>query len=293
MPGRRPEVRREGEYRAAQRGAHRYIRDSAPEPHDPAHTILIGGPAEDPRHAPAAGPRHRRRHIVVERLQERIPRVVPGDVGVDSPPARVKLELRPTHGGDQRVRGRPLDDAAVVERARGRRAADAVVVGGPDHGDAGASRPDVGPAQAGDRASGEVLLGQAEALADHVSETVRDHIVLGGHHLREAAARHRLADRGLDEQDARPGSDGVRPLHVERRLARLDHLLGIAGIERWNLPHRLQDPERGRIGQPKGPIERLQVGSDRRRPERIDDHDRPPPAVEPIRVQRPQVIGAL
>src|SRR5438874_10641437 len=59
VPGRRPEVRREGEYRAAQRGAHRYIRDSAPEPHDPAHTILIGGPAEDPRHAPAAGPRHR------------------------------------------------------------------------------------------------------------------------------------------------------------------------------------------------------------------------------------------
>src|ERR1700733_6460189 len=65
-PGRVPAGRgaREGvvdEHRAAERGAHRDVGDTAPVPGDAAHAVLVGGPGEEPGQPSAAGPRKRHR----------------------------------------------------------------------------------------------------------------------------------------------------------------------------------------------------------------------------------------
>ena len=63
-----------------------------------------------------------------------------------------------------------------------------------------------GIAELPDGGLAEVLLGQAEALADHVAQAVPDHVVLGRHELGEPATAERLVGRGLDQQNAGPGA---------------------------------------------------------------------------------------
>ena len=84
---------------------------------------------------------------------------------------------------------------------------DPEVVGGGQHGDVVPVSAEVGVAQL--RHGGparEVLLRDAEALADHVAQIVGDHVVLRGHELREATAGEGLGGGRLDQQDAGPGA---------------------------------------------------------------------------------------
>src|ERR1700733_575092 len=59
--GRRPREGVVDEHRAAERGAHRDVGDTAPVPGDAAHAVLVCGPAEEPGQPSAAGPRKRHR----------------------------------------------------------------------------------------------------------------------------------------------------------------------------------------------------------------------------------------
>src|ERR1022692_2965486 len=85
-----PDSRRPGEgledgNGAAERAAHRHVRDAAPVPGHAAHRVLVGGPGEDRRQASAAGPRQRAEHL----RYRRVAAVVPGGVGGGPVPGRV------------------------------------------------------------------------------------------------------------------------------------------------------------------------------------------------------------
>ena len=132
----------------------------------------------------------------------------------------------------------------------------------------------------------EVLLGDAEALADDVAEVVRDHVVLGRRKLGEAPAGQGLGHGRLDQQDAGARSDRVRGLHVGGGLTgRLHHVLVVRVIGR-HLAHGLQYPQGRRPGQAESAVEDPQVMADRGGPERVHDDDRAAPAVQAPGVQR-------
>src|ERR1022692_2396380 len=89
-PAGSPDSRRPGEgledgNGAAERAAHRHVRDAAPVPGHAAHRVLVGGPGEDRRQASAAGPRQRAEHL----RYRRVAAVVPGGVGGGPVPGRV------------------------------------------------------------------------------------------------------------------------------------------------------------------------------------------------------------
>ena len=197
--------------------------------------------------------------------------------------------------GYQWIGGWPLHDAVVVEGIAGPvESGNAVVVRRAEHGDAVPPGVDVRVAKPQHvRPAREVLLGEAEALADDVAQVVLDHVVLGRDHLREAAAGGGLLGRRLDQQDVRARGHGVCPLHVQRGLAGLVDHACVAGVERRDRALGLQHPERGRGRQAEAAVEGREVGADGRRADRVDDHDRPAAAAVAPRIQRPQAVCPL
>ena len=190
---------------------------------------------------------------------------------------------------------RPVNDTLGAEHAAGPRGAgNPEIVGGGQHRDVVPFRADVGVAQAQDGGPArEVLLWDAEALGDDVAQVVRDHVVLGRHELREAAARERLGHRRLNQQDAGPGCYGVGCLHVGGGLGRRVRHVLVARVVARHLTHGLQHPQRRRSRQAGALVEDAQVVADRGGPERVHDDDRPAPAVQAAGVQRRQVISPL
>ena len=140
---------------------------------------------------------------------------------------------------------------------------------------------------------GECLLRRAEALADDVSEVMIDHIVLGLDDLRETGRSLGLRHRRLDQKDVRSGRHRVGVLDVERRLDPPVGLVGITRVERRYRSGWGDDLERRRCRQAVGRIERRQVAPNRRRPVRVDDHDRLTRAGETNVVERVHVVGLL
>ncbi len=136
----------------------------------------------------------------------------------------------------------------------------------------------------------EGFLGGAEALADHVHVIVAEHVLFGGHDLREAVHALGLRDRRLDQQDVRARRDRVGPLHVQRGLAGPADHVGVGRVVGGHPPRGLDDLEPGRGGQAVGLVEDGQVVPDGRGAVRVDDDDRGAPAGHPRGVQRGQVV---
>ena len=141
-----------------------------------------------------------------------------------------------------------------------------------------------GPAEPRER-----ILGRPEALADHVAEAVVDHPLLRLHHVRETGDAFGLGGRRLDEQDLRTGRDGVGVLDVQRGLFGPAIHRGVAGAELWQLAVA-EDVER-RVREAPLLVEDLQVMTDGRGPERVDDDDRPALAGDARAVERAQIVG--
>jgi hypothetical protein len=139
-------------------------------------------------------------------------------------------------------------------------------------------------------AARERLLGGGEALADDVAETVVDHVLLGGDDLREARGAHRLVGWRLDEQDLRARRQCVGVLHVQGGLARGPDHFRVARVVGRNLSGRRDDLERSgrRVAEPL--VEGGQVVPDRRRAERVHDHDGRARAGDLLPVQLRKVV---
>ncbi len=69
------------------------------------------------------------------------------------------------------------------------------------------------------RAAERALAG-AEALRDDVGQVVIHHVLLGGHHLREALHAKRLSRGRRHQQDVRHRGNRVRCLDIQRDLER-------------------------------------------------------------------------
>ena len=152
----------------------------------------------------------------------------------------------------------------------------------------------VGAAQRLDRGGvGKGLLGGAEALADHVAEVVREHVLLGRDDLREAVHALGFRHRGLHQHDAGARRDRVRVLHVQRGLARPADHVGVAWVVGGRVARGVDHPERRRRGQAEGLVEHAQVVLDRRRAERVDDDDRGALAGHAAGVYRGQAVSLL
>ena len=201
----------------------------------------------------------------------------------------------PPDRGDQGVGGGPVDDRVRAEHAAGLRGpGDPEVVGGGQHGDVVPVGAEVGVAQLQQGGPArEVLLRDAEALADDVAQIVGDHVVLRRHELREAAAGQGLGGRRLDQQDAGSRGDGVGGLHVGGRLTGRIHHVRVLRVVARHAAHGLQHPERRRPGQAERGVEDPQVMTDRGGAERVHDDDRAAPAVQAPGVQRREVVGPL
>src|ERR1022692_1267863 len=248
------------------RGAERDVRDAAVVPGDPADRVLVGGAGEDRRQAPSAGQRERCDPQVPQRRG--VVAVVPGGVGRGPAAGRVQVQCGAADAGDERVRRGPFDDPVMVEGARGGGARDAEIVGGGQHGDMVPAGVDVGVAQPADggpaREGREVLLREGEALADDIAEVTGDHVILGRHELREAAAGDRLGRGGLDQEDVRPRGDLMGQLNVAGRLSGFVPHLGVLRVVGRHLAHGLQYPECRRGREAEGAVEGRQVVTDGR-----------------------------
>ena len=137
--------------------------------------------------------------------------------------------------------------------------------------------------------AGEGVLGRAEALRDDVADALVDQRLLGVHHLGQAGRALGLGNRGLDQNDVRPGRDRVGVLDVEGGLFGPADLSASVGSNA-GMAAELHDLNRG-VRQPPLGVEHVEVILDRRRSERIDDHDRPPGAGDPGAVERVEVVG--
>ncbi len=139
--------------------------------------------------------------------------------------------------------------------------------------------------------AGKGLLGGAEALADHVAQVVVEHVLLGRDDLREAVHALGLRDRRLDQQDVRPRSDRVGPLHVQRGLAGPADHVRAGRVVGGNPSRGADDLELRRGGQAVGPVEDGQVVPDGRGAVGVDDDDGGAAAGHALGVQRGQAVG--
>ena len=81
----------------------------------------------------------------------------------------------------------------------------------------------------------DVLLWEAEALADDVAQLVGGDVVVCGEELGEPPTAKSFARRCLDDDDVGPRGDLVGCLDIARRFARLLHHLGVGRVEGWYL----------------------------------------------------------
>ena len=258
-------------------------------PDRPRDRALVGRTGEDGRQASGTRPRERPGEL----LDRCVISVVPGRVGRRSLARRVEVQRRASYSGDERVRGRPVDDRVLVERPRRGRPGDAKVVGGGQDAHLGALVIDEGVAQAQQGRPLGVLLGEAEALADDVAQVVCGDVVVCGDELGEPPTAESFRHRCLDDDDVRPRSDLMRHLDIARCFARFLHHLGICRAKGRHLPDGLQYTQGRRRPQPQGSIEGRQVLRQGRRPEGVDDHDRTALAVKALGVQGREVVGTL
>ena len=221
--------------------------------------------------------------------------VVPGVVRRGVLAGRVEVQLGAAHAGHQRVAVGPRGHRErVVRRLVQADVGGAAVTGRGEHRDVVRVRVRVGAAQGQQGGPGrERLLGRAEALADHVAETVVDHVVLGRDDLREPGHALGLRHRRLDQQDVRARRDGVRVLDVEGGLPGPAHHVGVVRVVGRDLSGRLNDVQRGGRGEVERLVKDVQVMADRRRAERVHDHDRRFVPVHPVHEKGRQVVGLL
>ncbi len=188
--------------------AQRDVRDAAMGADGTGDPVLEAWPAEDDRQAAAAGARWRAA-------------VVPHLVGLVPGAGRGQVQVKAADRRDERVAGRPRGDpVGVVQRLVLLQVGRAGVARGAEHGDVvrGQRGFCVGAAQRPQLALGEGFLGGAEALADHIREVVRDHVLLGRDDLREPAGALVFRGRRLDEDDLGVRGHGVGPFDIKRRL---------------------------------------------------------------------------
>src|SRR5947209_4902756 len=83
----------------------------------------------------------------------------------------------------------------------------------------------------------------------------------------------------------------MRPFDVERGLSGPGEAIRARmASEPRHCADRLIDPEAGWRGQPESSVEGTEVGRDRRRAERVDDHDRAAATVDSAREQPAHVV---